>query len=134
MALAHSSPWGIGRREAESLPAATADGDRLVYHGTDEASAVDITTRGLDRNAWRQAAGGAGVDPKGFSMTTDRAVAQAWAKFRAAERGGRPVVLQAPAALPLRQGTGDDLADPDELFIAPRDFPLVGPGVLTPSP
>jgi hypothetical protein len=107
----------------------------IVYHGTDEASAASIISQGLSRNAWRQAAGGAGVDPKGFSVTTDKAVAEAWAMVRAAERGGRPVVLEAPAdQLPLQPGSLTDLADPGEFFIAPRDFPQVGPNVFQESP
>jgi hypothetical protein len=82
-----------------------------------------------------QAAGGAGVDPKGLSVTTLKAVAEAWAMVRAAERGGRPVVLEAPAhKLPLRQGVSANLVDPDELFIRPADFPKVGPNVFQESP
>lgn len=107
----------------------------IVYHGTDEASAASIISHGLDMNAWQLAAGGPGVDPKGFSVTTDKAVAEMWANARAIERGGRPVVLEAPAGqLPLRKGSLTDLADPDEFFVAPQDFPQVGPGVFRESP
>jgi hypothetical protein len=106
----------------------------VVYHGTDDISARSIQNRGLSLPASRKAAGGAGVDPKGFSVTTDREVAEAWAKVRAAERGGNPVVLQANAAdLPLQSGSLSELCDPNELFIRPGDFPSVGPGVFTPT-
>jgi hypothetical protein len=104
-----------------------------VYHGTDDASAEKIRQRGLNEEDWRAAAGPGGVDEKGVSVTTDRAVAEAWARVRAAERGGAPegVVLQAEASrLPLRQGGPDEWTDPDESFIAPEDFPRVGPGVF----
>ncbi len=40
-----------------------------VYHGTDEDSAQSIVVQGLDQQAWQTAAGGAGPDPKGFSVT-----------------------------------------------------------------
>jgi hypothetical protein len=102
-----------------------------VYHGTDSNSAASITQKGLNQSDWRAAAGGAGPDPKGFSVTTDRATAQAWARQRAAERGGDPVVLKADrASLPLQAGSPGAWADPDEFFIAPRDFCKVGPGVF----
>lgn len=105
-----------------------------VYHGTDSASADNIVSNGLDDAARRRAAGGAGVDDKGFSTTTDRATAEAWAQARAAERGGNPVVLEAAGdGLPLRPGRPGDWADPDELFIDPADFGEVGPGTFGPS-
>jgi hypothetical protein len=108
------------------------EGSSKVYHGTDSNSAASITQHGLNQSDWRAAAGGAGPDPKGFSVTTDRATAEAWAKQRAAERGGDPVVLQADrASLPLRAGSPGAWADPDEFFIAPKDFSKVGPGVFT---
>ena len=105
-----------------------------VYHGTDADSGQKTRGRGLNEADWRAAAGPAGVDEKGFSVTTDRAVAEAWARVRAAERGGPPegAVLEADAAaLPLRQGAAGQWADPDEYFIAPEDFPAVGPGVFS---
>jgi hypothetical protein len=106
-----------------------------VYHGTDSASAASILRRGLNNRARRKAAGAAGVDDKGFSVTTDRAVAEAWAKARAAERGRQPVVLSAPrSGLPLRQPDLTNLGDPGELFIDPADFPVVGPAVFQPDP
>ena len=107
---------------------------KRVYHGTDDASAGSINGKGLNKADWEDAAGGAGTDPKGFSVTTDRDTAQAWAEVRAAERGGKPVVLEAdPDALPLRPGRPGEWADPDELFIDPDDFPSVGPGTFTPT-
>lgn len=109
--------------------------DDVVYHGTDAASAAGIVGRGLNNRARRKAAGAAGVDDKGFSVTTDRAIAEAWAKARAAERGSQPVVLQAPSdGLPLRQPDLTNLGDPGELYIAPVDFGTVGPGVFQPAP
>jgi hypothetical protein len=103
-----------------------------AYHGTDSNSAASIEQKGLNQSDWRAAAGGAGPDPKGFSVTTDRATAEAWAKQRAAERGGDPVVLQAErASLPLQGGRPGAWADPDEFFVAPKDFSRVGPGVFT---
>ena len=107
------------------------DYDGPVFHGTDSVSASSISGVGLDADAWKNAAGGAGVDPKGFSVTTNRATAEAWAKVRAAERGGTPVVLEAPgSSLPLQSGSLDDLADADELFISPDDFFDVGGGIF----
>ena len=88
----------------------------------------------LNKEDWHIAAGGAGVDPKGFSVTTKREVAEAWAQIRAADWSGQAVVLEADgSALPLREGSLDDLVDPDELFIRPRDFSAVGPGLFTPA-
>jgi hypothetical protein len=75
----------------------------------------------------------AGVDEKGFSVTRDRGVAELWASFRAAQRGGSAngIVLEASAgSLPLNQGQPGAWADPDEYFIRPEDFPQVGPGVF----
>jgi hypothetical protein len=109
--------------------------DEVVYHGTNSPSATSILQRGLNNRARRKAAGGAGVDDKGFSVTTDRAVAGAWAKARAAERGGQPVVLQAARErLPVRQPDLTNLGDPGELFIDPADFPSVGPAIFEPVP
>ncbi len=104
-----------------------------VYHGTDAASAESIARDGLNYDARRAAAGGAGPDPKGFSVTTNPGTAAAWARYRAGERGGPPtgVVLEADAArLPLRSGGPDEWTDVDEWFIATEDFPQVGPGVF----
>jgi hypothetical protein len=104
-----------------------------VYHGTDAKSAADIRRGGLNQARWRAAAGAAGVDEKGFSVTTDHATAGAWARLRAAERGGPPAgeVLEADAChLPLTGGSPGQWADPQEFFILPEDFPLVGPGVF----
>ncbi len=104
-----------------------------VYHGTDADSAQRIRQHGLKDEDWRAAGGPAGVDEKGFSVTTDRAVAELWAQTRAAERGGPAAgaILEADAAdLPLRQGAPGQWADPDEYFIAPEDFPTVGPGMF----
>jgi hypothetical protein len=107
--------------------------EEIVYHGTDSASAADIASRGLNNRARRRAAGAAGVDDKGFSVTTEPAVAEAWARVRSAERGGQPVVLQAPqAGLPLRLPNLSDRGDPHELFIDPADFGSVGAGVFQP--
>jgi hypothetical protein len=103
-----------------------------VYHGTDATSAENIRRLGLNENAWRAAANG-NVDEKGFSVTTDRATAEAWARTRAWERGGpaEGAVLEAEANdLPLRPGAPDEWIDPDEWFIQPEDFPQVGPGVF----
>jgi len=104
-----------------------------VFHGTDSASSRSIHTRGLDVDEARRAAGGAGIDDKGFSVTTNLDDAQAWAKARAMERGGRPVVLEADAGnLPLRSGDLDNLADPDEFYIDLDDYTGVGSGVFSP--
>src|SRR5260370_39522120 len=101
--------------------------DEVVYHGTNSPSATSILQRGLNNRARRKAAGGAGVDDKGFSVTTDAAVAEAWAQVRAAERGGDPVVLQAPRdSLPLRQPNLTNLGDPNECYLDPADFRSVG--------
>jgi hypothetical protein len=109
--------------------------DELVYHGTDSASAASIVQRGLNKRACRKAAGTAGVDDKGFSVTTDRTIAEAWAQARAAERGGQPVVLQAPRdVLALRQPDLTNLGDPGESYIDPADFATVGPSVFEPAP
>jgi hypothetical protein len=109
--------------------------DEIVYHGTDSASAASIVNRGLNNRARRKAAGAAGVADKGFSVTTDAAIAAAWARARAAERGSQPVVVQAPRdLLPLRQPDLTNLGDPNELFIDPSDFRSVGPGVFQPVP
>jgi hypothetical protein len=99
-----------------------------VYHGTDEVSAHDILTKGLDQLAWETAAGGAGPDPKGFSVTDLLEVARDWAAWRALERLGdatRGTVLEAdPNDLPLATGQPGQWT---ERFIRPEDFPLVGP-------
>ncbi len=102
-----------------------------VYHGTDSKSAADIVNTGLDPNKWRRAAGGAGTDPKGFSVTTDLETAQGWAKIRAAERGGQPVVIEAKMGdLPLKRGSPGEWTDPNELFIDLGDFGKVGGGIF----
>jgi hypothetical protein len=107
--------------------------EELVYHGTDGASAAHIVARGLSNRARRKAAGGAGVDDKGFSVTTDRAVAEAWARLPAAERGGNPVVLATPRdRLPLRTPDLASLGDPNELYVDPADFDAVGHGDFQP--
>jgi hypothetical protein len=107
-----------------------------VYHGTDAASAESISAvHGLNRNQWHAAAGGSGVDPKDFSVTTDPDTARIWAEVRAAERGSSPAVIRAPAnQVPLHQGSSGSWADPNELFILPEDFSRVGPGVFQPIP
>jgi hypothetical protein len=105
-----------------------------VYHGTDATSGESIRRGGLDRDRWRSAAGTTGVDEKGFSVTTNRATAEGWARHRAGERGGPPdgSVLEAEAdLLPLRPGEPGAWADPEELYIAPEDFKQVGPGVFS---
>jgi hypothetical protein len=108
-----------------------------VYHGTDEDSAASIVAKGLDQQAWELAAGGAGPDPKGFSVTDNLHDAEDWAHWRALERLGSPdrgVVLKAdPDKLPLSAGQPGQWADPGERFIRPEDFPKVGPGVFQPS-
>jgi len=105
-----------------------------VYHGTDEDSAQGIVTYGLDQQAWENAAGGAGPDPKGFSVTDSLEDARDWARWRALERLGSPnrgVVLAAdPNALPLSVGQPGQWADPGERFVRLQDFPQVGPRVF----
>jgi hypothetical protein len=105
-----------------------------VYHGPDEVSARSIVTLGLDKEAWRAAAAGAGPDIKGLSVTNDLETARTWAAWRAWERLGdvnRGVVLQAdPNDLPLHAGQPGQWTDPNERFIPPEDFPLVGPFVF----
>lgn len=109
-----------------------------VYHGTDEYSAQSIVANGLDQPAWETAAGGAGPDPKGFSVTDSIDDARDWARWRALERLGdadRGVILQADAnALPLSTGRPGHWTDPAERFIRPDDFPNVGPGVFQVAP
>jgi hypothetical protein len=79
-----------------------------VYHGTDADSAQSIVANGLNQLAWETAAGGAGPDPKGFSVTDRLETARDWAHWRALERLGsadRGVVLEAdPNDLPLVAG------------------------------
>ena len=104
-----------------------------VYHGTDEQSGISIRQGGLDEAEWRVAGGSAGVDEKGFSVTTDRSIAVIWARFRAVQRGGdaEGLVLEADTSgLPLQQGGTGQWTDPAELFIAPEDFAVVGPGIF----
>jgi hypothetical protein len=106
----------------------------IVYHGTDAASAENIMRDGLDNEAWRAAAGGAGPDAKGFSVTSDRGAAESWAMIRAGERGSpKGIILEADASqLPLRPGQPGEWTDPNEEFIRPEDFAQVGPGTFTP--
>ena len=104
----------------------------IVYHGTDAASTESIRRIGLNVDAWR-ASTSQDLDEKGLSITTERAIAEWWARIRAGERGGPPngVVLEADAGLlPLRAGSPGQWTDPKEWFIAPEDFPQVGPGIL----
>jgi hypothetical protein len=105
-----------------------------VFHGTDEVSAQSILANGLDQQAWETAAGGAGPDPKGFSVTDKLEDARDWAHWRALERLGsadRGVVLEAdPNLLPLTTGRPGQWADPGERFIRPEDFAKVGPQVF----
>jgi hypothetical protein len=105
-----------------------------VYHGTDAASAESIVRDGLNETAWEFAAGGNGPDYKGFSVTTDRATAEQWARIRSGERGAaKGVVLEAEASrLPLQPGRSGQWTDPNEWFIQPGDFGEVGPGAFTP--
>jgi len=106
------------------------DYDGPVFHGTDDISAGSIRN-GLDADEWRNAAGGLGVDEKGFLVTTNRSTAEAWAIDSARERGGLPVVLEANgSSLPLQGGSLDDLVDPNEFFISPDDFVNVSPGLF----
>ncbi len=109
-----------------------------VYHGTDQISAHDILAHGLDQSAWEAAAGGAGPDPKGFSVTDRLEDARDWARWRALDRLGNPdqgVVLQAdPADLPLAAVQPGQWADPGERFIRPEDFARVRPGIFQALP
>src|ERR1700680_4399700 len=109
-----------------------------VFHGTDEVSAQSILANGLDQQAWETAAGGAGPDPKGFSVTDRLEDARDWARWRALDRLGsadRGVVLEAdPNDLPLRAGQPGQWADPGERFIRPEDFGKVGPQVFQAVP
>jgi hypothetical protein len=109
-----------------------------VYHGTDEHSARSIVANGLEQQAWETAAGGAGPDPKGFSVTDSLEAARDWAHWRALERLGnadRGVILEAdPSLLPLSPGQPGQWTDPGERFIRPEDFPKVGPGAFQPAP
>jgi hypothetical protein len=105
-----------------------------VYHGTDENSAQSILANGLDQQAWELAAGGAGPDPKGLSVSDSLEIGRDWARWRALERLGdadRGVVLEAdPNDLPLSTGQSGQWTDPGERFIRPEDFPKVGPWVF----
>jgi hypothetical protein len=104
----------------------------IVYHGTDAVSADSIERMGLDTQAWNDAGGIGGADPKGFSVTTKRSTAESWAAIRAGERGAsKGVVLEAETKdLPLQPGSPGLWTDPDEFFIQPRDFPQVGLGTF----
>jgi hypothetical protein len=105
----------------------------IVYHGTDAASAASIRQVGLDVVLWTAAGGSPVFDDKGFSVTTLRSKAEAWAQTRAGERGGRPQgdVVQADASrLPLQSGSPGSWADSDEFFILATDFLLAGPGTF----
>jgi hypothetical protein len=105
----------------------------IVYHGTDVRSGESIKQFGLDEMAWRAAGGPDGVDEKGLSVTSKRAIAELWARDRATDRGGpsQGIVLEADAEnLPLRTGGPGVWTDPHEFFISPEDFGGVGPGVF----
>jgi hypothetical protein len=108
-----------------------------VYHGTDEDSARSIVRDGLDPQAWEKAAGPAGPDFKGFSVTDNFKDADDWARWRALERLGseaKGVVLEADAEqLPLRPGAPGEWTDPGQRFIRPEGFSRVGPGVFKPA-
>src|SRR5580658_8532028 len=101
-----------------------------VYHGTDENSGQSIVANGLDPDAWETAAGGAGPDPKGFSVTDNLDDARDWARWRALERIGdadRGVVLEAnPDDLPLSTGQSGEWTDRGERFVPPEEFGKVG--------
>jgi hypothetical protein len=105
---------------------------QIVYHGNDAQSAESIERLGLDVQAWSHGGGICGADPKGFSVTTKRSIAEIWAAIRAGERGAsKGVVLEAETKdLPLQLGSPGLWTDPDELFIRPQDFPQVGPGTF----
>ncbi|HYV37748.1 MAG TPA: hypothetical protein VE988_18835 [Gemmataceae bacterium] len=109
-----------------------------VYHGTDEDSARSILANGLDQLAWETAAGMAGPDPKGFSVSDSLDIARDWARWRALERLGdadRGMVLQAdPDDLPLYQGQPGHWTDPGERFVRPEDFPNVGSAIFQAVP
>jgi hypothetical protein len=109
-----------------------------VFHGTDEVSAQDILTNGLEQQSWETAAGRAGPDPKGFSVTDRLGDARDWARWRALEHLGNPdrgMVLEAdPDDLPLATGQPGQWADPGERFIRPEDFTMVGPHVFKAVP
>jgi hypothetical protein len=110
----------------------------LVFHGRDDASALSIIADGLDQRAWRTAAGGAGPDPKGFSVTERLEDAREWASWRALARLGdaaRGTVLVADSTdLPLASGQPGQWADPGEWFIRPKDFVKVGPRKFSQAP
>ena len=109
-----------------------------VFHGTDAVSAQSILANGLDQEAWETAAGGAGPDPKGFSVTDRLDDARDWARWRALERLGNAdlgVVIEAdPNELPLTTGQPGQWTDPGERFIRPEDFARVGPRIFQAVP
>lgn len=75
------------------------------------------------------------ADARGFSTTTDQGTARIWAEARAAERGGTPVVLEAPrSSLPLPRLRPGEALDANEIRIDVEDYPLVGPGIFKISP
>jgi hypothetical protein len=104
-----------------------------VYHGTTDAQTV--TSKGLSIKERDIAAGGRDLaETRGFSTTTDKATAQAWAEARAAERGGKPLVLEADrSSLPTSRNRPNERVDPNEVRIDVEDYPKVGPGVFRES-
>jgi RHS repeat-associated protein len=110
--------------------ASAAEEAEMVYHGT--TSAQTVTTKGLSTVERDLAAVDRDlVDLRGFSTTTDKEIARLWAEARAAERGGTPVVLEAPkSALPPPRLRPGEALDPREFRIDVKDYPQVGPGVF----
>jgi RHS repeat-associated protein len=102
--------------------------ESTVYHGTDSASAESVISEGLSVTRNNEAAAGAGADQNGFFVTTEKSIAQDYANVRAADRGGEPVVLEAPKGrLPLE--THRNLPS-HESFVPRHRFKDVGPRVF----
>ena len=110
----------------------------LTLDWSTRASAQSILADGLAPRAWRTAAGGAGPDPKGFSVTDRPEDAREWASWRALERLGDAalgtVLVADSSDLPLVRGQPGQWADPAERFIRPEDFAKVGPGKFRQAP
>ncbi len=153
MAGARVESWSMGRMEAvamERAAARAAAGEyahgaalvqvgpsvgsvatpRLLFHGTDSASAQAMAANGLSLDGQILAAARSRTipDATGFFLTTDRAGAETWARLTALERGGNPALLVipqssvGPLAAYIEKGSG--IA---EYFIQPRFYGLLPP-------
>jgi hypothetical protein len=81
--------------------------------------------------------GGQFHDNSGFSVTKHRDIAEDYARGRALERGGKPLVIETSLEELQKRGvrpvTGTGLTEAGEMKILPSDFGKVGPGVFKES-